>query len=87
MKTTALASVHALEFLHKVRQSANPWSIPVGPGVPFGVDRGKKSNRGETAEGTWTRWLRLTRDPMRQNLGATRWRGTCNSGTYSLGAC
>ena len=85
MKITALESVYALEFLHKVRQSAHPRSIPVGPGAPFGVDRGKKRARGGTADGTWTRWQRLTRDPMRLGLNAAQWRGTCNSATQSPG--
>ena len=85
MKITALESVHALEFLHKVRQSAHPRSIPVGPGVPFGVDRGKKRTRGGTADGTWTRWQRLTRDPMRLGLNAAQWRGTCNPAAQSPG--
>ena len=85
MTITVLESVYALEFLHKVQQSTHPQSIPVGPGVPFGVNRGKKHKRGGTEDGTWTRWQRLTRDPMLLGLSAAQWRGTCNSATQSLG--
>jgi len=81
LRATAVASVEALEYLHRVRKSANPRRVPVGPGVHFGVDRGKKRKRGEAAENTWTRWQRLARDPMRLRLKRARWRGTCSSGS------
>ena len=84
LRATAVASVEALEYLHQVRKSANPQRAPVGPGLHFSVDRGKKRKRGEAAENTWSRWQRLARDPMRLRLKRARWRGTCSSGSGSL---
>ena len=81
LRATAVASVEALEYLHRVRKSANPQRVPVGPGLHFGVDRVKKRKRGEAAENTWSRWQHLARDPMRLRLKRARWRGACSSGS------
>ena len=47
LRATAVASVEALEFLHRVCESANQKCTPVGPGLHFGVDR---DNRGSCSK-------------------------------------
>ena len=56
LRATAVVSVEALEYLHRVRKSANPRRVPVEPGLHFSVDRGKKRKRGEASWSTWSRW-------------------------------
>ena len=76
LQRTVLASVQSLEFLHRVRISANPRTIPIAGEVSVSETRSRKRRRGaENAACTLQRWKQLTGDSMRANLQSARWRG------------
>jgi len=76
LQRTALASVESFQFMHRVRVSANPRSLPLD-GAPSVVEAHSHKRRLEEEDVACTlqRWRRLSRDSMRTNLLATRWRG------------
>jgi len=72
LRRTAVASVEALVFMHRVRKSGNlRVSVPV---VANGnrVRLGEKRRAGEDAYQCMERWKRLATDPMRLNLQSRR---------------
>jgi len=77
VRKTALASVQAFEFLHRVRHSSNPWAIPVVEAMRMG-ERGLGKRRrkgGSSAVSIWQRWKQLSGDSMRLRLQQSTWRG------------
>ena len=71
LRRTAVASVEALVFMHRVRKSGNLSSVPV---VANGnrVRLGEKRRASEDAYQCMERWKRLATDPMRRNFQSRR---------------
>lgn len=72
LRTTAVASVESLVFMHRVRRSEGvhiPF-VPAGPISPEPVPGRARKRKwtGEDSAGTMRRWKRLTADPMRVSL-------------------
>ena len=77
VKTTVVASIHSLEYVHRVRISANPRAIPtIDEPAPSVTTSRKRRPRGEEPAVTMQRWMRLITDPMRMNFKRVRWRGS-----------
>ena len=77
MKITALESVYALEFFIKCDSRPTRGAYRWDPAYPLVSTGARNAHEGGTADCTWTRWQRLTRDLMRLGLNAAQLRGTC----------
>ena len=71
IRSSALASVEGLSFMHRVRNSSAPM-LPVGPLESARPRKRKRSNEGDDAEGIVSRWRNLEYDPVRLSISGTR---------------
>ena len=75
VKTTVVASIHSLDYVNRVRTSANPGSIPtIDEPAACATTSRKRRSRGEEPAVTMQRWIRLIPGPRRMNF--KRWRGS-----------